>query len=269
MPRDDFSESTKRIIAERAGYICSNPDCESPTIGATIGKTDISTKTGEAAHICAASAGGARYVARMTSEQRKSPSNGIWLCASCATLIDKNDGINYSVDLLNDWKCNRESCSSSALQGQLNRFQRMQERIEGLQSGGDTFCYAMLYNFDLAKDCARQFVIIREGEYPLYDLRIRLVEMSSNHTVFERAWGELNGPAQFELVEWSLPQDVYYRFFFHARNGDWHQDLILKKSTHAGCWLASTRVSDRKGNPRFTKEDNEFSCEFGSPLWRP
>ena len=29
----------------------------------------------------------------------------------------------------------------------------------------------------------------------------------------------------------------YYRIFFHARNGNWNQDMILKVS----CWLAATR----------------------------
>jgi len=33
MPRDDFSAETKRILAQRAAYICSNPDCRNNTIG--------------------------------------------------------------------------------------------------------------------------------------------------------------------------------------------------------------------------------------------
>ena len=37
--------------------------------------------TGVAAHICAATIGGPRYKAEMTTEERKDINNAIWLCA--------------------------------------------------------------------------------------------------------------------------------------------------------------------------------------------
>lgn len=40
----------------------------------------------------------------MTPEQRASVSNGIWLCATHADLIDKNDGAGYSPQLLAAWR---------------------------------------------------------------------------------------------------------------------------------------------------------------------
>ena len=51
--RDDFPAPVKRLLAERAGYRCSNPDCRRLTIGPAsipIGSVSI----GEAAHITAA-----------------------------------------------------------------------------------------------------------------------------------------------------------------------------------------------------------------------
>jgi hypothetical protein len=57
---------------------------------------------GVAAHITAASAGGPRYDATLSSEQRSAASNGIWLCQNCAKLID-NDGARFTTELLRAW----------------------------------------------------------------------------------------------------------------------------------------------------------------------
>ena len=171
--RDDFSESTKKLLAERAGHVCSNPDCACRTIGASNADLTLSVKIGEAAHICAASDGGSRFDPSQPHEERKSLENGIWLCASCATLIDKNDGADFPIQRLQNWKQQREKQSHDELSGQLSGILKLQRRIEGVQTGGDTFCYVMLYHFDLSLNIARQFVLIRNGEFPLYDVRFR------------------------------------------------------------------------------------------------
>lgn len=59
---------------------------------------------GNAAHITAASESGPRYDHLMSSADRKSIENGIWLCTQCADLIDKEQGISYSVELIRSWK---------------------------------------------------------------------------------------------------------------------------------------------------------------------
>jgi hypothetical protein len=43
----------------------------------------------------------------MTDEERRSPGNGIWLCANCATEIDK-DPVRFPVSLLRRWKVDAE-----------------------------------------------------------------------------------------------------------------------------------------------------------------
>lgn len=50
--------------------------------------TGAAISEGIAAHITAASAGGPRYDAGLTAEQRRAPENGIWLCTNCARVID-------------------------------------------------------------------------------------------------------------------------------------------------------------------------------------
>jgi hypothetical protein len=74
--RDDFPEEVKRVIANRANLVCSNPDCGSTTAG----PQDDPSKAlniGVAAHITAASPGGPRYDDTLTPEQRKSAENGV------------------------------------------------------------------------------------------------------------------------------------------------------------------------------------------------
>lgn len=66
-----------------------------------------SLSIGKAAHITAASEGGPRYDRNLTSAQRKHISNGIWLCSSCADIIDLDED-TYPTTLLKDWVASAE-----------------------------------------------------------------------------------------------------------------------------------------------------------------
>lgn len=105
-PRDDFTAKTISILRERVAYKCSSPDCRIVTSGPSTDKDKVN-RIGEAAHICAAAKGGPRYDKKMTSDQRKSIENGIWLCSNCADKIDK-DWKRYPVKLLHQWKMSAE-----------------------------------------------------------------------------------------------------------------------------------------------------------------
>jgi hypothetical protein len=111
--RDDFSKSTIEKIAKRAGYLCSNPECRLPTIGAAQGHGGV-MNVGEAAHITAASPGGPRYDATLTTEERRAEANGIWLCRTHAKLVDSDDQ-HFTVDVLRGWKRDSEERSFRAL----------------------------------------------------------------------------------------------------------------------------------------------------------
>lgn len=109
-PRDNFSQKTKDILAKRVGFRCSNPYCRKLTCGANE-NPEKATSIGVAAHIAAAAKGGPRYDECMTPDERKSLSNGIWLCQSCSKLIDV-DEIHYTAEVLREWK---DSAERSAL----------------------------------------------------------------------------------------------------------------------------------------------------------
>ena len=106
MPRDDFSAETKRILAQRAAYICSNPDCRNNTIGPHSYPAK-SLSTGIASHICAAAQGGPRYDPNQTTEERQNIANGVWLCATCSPLVDRDVKL-YPAELLRKWRREHE-----------------------------------------------------------------------------------------------------------------------------------------------------------------
>lgn len=113
--RDNFTKTTKNLLASRVGYRCSNPTCRLQTSGPSVNETEA-VNLGVAAHIVAASVGGPRYDTAMTSEQRASASNGIWLCQTCAKLID-SDVAKFTVEVLREWRSIAEHFAESENQG--------------------------------------------------------------------------------------------------------------------------------------------------------
>ena len=123
--RDDFSDATKALLANRVCGRCSNPNCRKPTLGANT-NPDKTINIGVASHICAAAPGGPRYDSTMTSVERRSSQNGIWLCQSCAKLID-SDSIKYSKELLYMWKKLAETTSALELERSSNKTDIVEE----------------------------------------------------------------------------------------------------------------------------------------------
>jgi hypothetical protein len=117
--RDDFPESIKNVLAKRVGFRCSNPGCRQLTSGP---QTDPSkaVNVGVAAHITAASPQGERYDPALTPEERSSINNGIWLCQTCAKLVD-NDPIRYPAATLEVWKRAAEQAAIKELESREHR----------------------------------------------------------------------------------------------------------------------------------------------------
>jgi hypothetical protein len=111
--RDDFSAKTIRLLAARVGHHCANPGCVRSTSGPAV-DPDRTVNVGVAAHITAASPGGKRYDENMTSAERRSASNGIWLCQTCGKLIDSDED-RYTAPLLHQWKLAAEQAAIEAI----------------------------------------------------------------------------------------------------------------------------------------------------------
>jgi len=105
--RDNFTAAVKKTLAERAGYLCSNPACLKLTAGPHSNPSKA-LLTGHAAHIYAASARGPRYNPAQTPGERRAIENGIWLCRECGDIVDK-DMRGYTPTTLHRWKLNHET----------------------------------------------------------------------------------------------------------------------------------------------------------------
>lgn len=104
--RVNFRKKTKDLLAKRAGFLCSNPECKNQTVGPSSLEAS-SINLGVAAHISAASPKGARYNSQISDSERITIDNGIWLCSNCSILIDR-DKDKYTMELLYEWKKKRE-----------------------------------------------------------------------------------------------------------------------------------------------------------------
>lgn len=111
----DFTQTVIDNCCKRAAYRCSNPDCRVNTIAPSDEDKNKFIYIGNVAHISAASKGGPRYNNSLTKSERRDINNSIYLCVSCATMIDKNMGLDYPIEMLNEWKQSHEKWISNYL----------------------------------------------------------------------------------------------------------------------------------------------------------
>ena len=71
--RDNFTQSTVNALAKRAGYVCSFPCCNKPTIGPSDESDNSSSSIGVVAHISAAAPGAKarRYNPKPNTRRKK------------------------------------------------------------------------------------------------------------------------------------------------------------------------------------------------------
>jgi hypothetical protein len=229
--RHDFSKNTIDILGKRVRFMCANPNCKKTTIGPHSENTKA-TLVGIAAHITAASPGGPRYDSNLTEDQRRSIENGIWLCANCALIIDKDEK-KYTKELLEEWKTISENYVLKDLQGQnitknkndrpylevdlvwMNggrgpdgyadeNFKAGEQRI--IRAGQD---YIMYYNLNWRYRVA----IINNSSLPAYNVSIRRTEGYSRLKIDPIA--KINNIPPYQTLETKLYLEQYYKGYHY------------------------------------------------------
>lgn len=137
---DDFPENVKKTVAGRAGHRCSFPFCGQLTSGPAQLDETKSINNGCAAHITAASPGGARYDESMSSEERRSISNAIWMCRHHGDLIDKEYDA-YTVEQIKEWKRAAESRALKDLEITADKPEYTARDIRALEETCKIFTY--------------------------------------------------------------------------------------------------------------------------------
>ncbi len=113
--RIEFDPKVKEIIAKRAGYKCSFPDCHKTLIGPGVNNDDTIC-IGECAHIFSAVKTGPRTDGGLSEEELKRPENGIFLCRNHHKIVDgKSKSNKYTSDLLVRYKNRHEFLISAEL----------------------------------------------------------------------------------------------------------------------------------------------------------
>jgi ribosomal protein L37AE/L43A len=154
--RDNFPASVKTELAKRVNYNCSI--CDAQTTAAKKG-TDASFTIGKAAHITAAAAGGPRYDPTQTSAERRSIHNGIWVCASCGDIIDRDEA-EYPVEMLHQLKTAAEQLARDRVGRQRQSGPPVPKTHADIRQAIELFClseaarYARLAAYRQALDVA-------------------------------------------------------------------------------------------------------------------
>ncbi|QBO59614.1 hypothetical protein [Chryseobacterium salivictor] len=231
--RDDFSNKTKEILAKRVGYLCSNPNCRKHTSGPNSDQNKA-INIGIAAHITAASAGGARYDETLSSSERQSIENGIWLCSNCASLIDR-DETGFTVDLINNWKDSTEKHLFDAIMGKTikgklpfleadmlwdsisrNPIGYSEKNIEVFEQpipvGTDLYQYWTL-------EWKLKLVIYNNSEVPAYNLE--LIEEKGSEFRYLEKLGKINNIKPFDNIE----LEAIYEREFHGTSSEADEEL--------------------------------------------
>lgn len=134
--RDDFTAKTKSALALRSGYKCSIEQCGVATVGPSDESKMAVANIGIAAHICAAAEGGRRYDSLMSPEDRANISNGIWVCATCSALIDRDD-VKFTVERLHEMKqAHEKRCAN-----EIGKLSQSSNLVYGLIALGPTVIF--------------------------------------------------------------------------------------------------------------------------------
>ncbi len=99
----DFTETIKKLLADRAGHECSMPYCRVRTVGPGAAATQTA-RVGQASHIYSAGLNGPRGRGGLSDAQLAELSNGIWTCELHGKDVDNNKGDAFPAGLLRSWK---------------------------------------------------------------------------------------------------------------------------------------------------------------------
>jgi len=204
--RDDFPRAVVETLAKRVGNRCSNPGCRKLTSGPhTEGEKVLNV--GVAAHVTAASPGGPRYDSSLTPEERKGIGNGIWLCQSCAKLVD-NDEARYTRELLVRWKLDAEQEALREIESPSGKIRPSD--MDALKEYSAQFDRAALQ--DALRNC---------GSYKAFAAALGdLISLLNTGVVREQAVTKRR--ADFDNIEWRKSLETLYPSL--VRSGEIDED---------------------------------------------
>lgn len=184
------------------------------------------------------------------------------------------------------WSSSERTKFERELRDRSDEIADLNRKIAASVTGGDSFCYAAMGSVGVAGENAALLMVVHQGEYPLYDVNLRIVDLPEFRRAVDAGQLSLAGPGETTvdvgnmsarsarpIQVWQLPDgdQASYNVFFNARNGFWSQSLRLKRV--GGEWKSATQVSkdimgDEKPPLLHEQVDPEFPLnEQGEVEW--
>ena len=225
--RNEFKKNTRDQLMIRAGLRCSNPYCRKMTVAfdPDLGKT---VSIGEAAHIVAAKNGGPRNDgnSKFTPEYIKNIDNGLWLCASCHSMIDKPGAEKkYDISILHEWKKQAECFYINQIsKPRLDFINSLKDDIIGkvdFRFEEATGLQIALVTYVLCEDCNfsflrgyPQFDGISEGDYFLEEYEAFYSWITSEHCIKLRSIINIEFDISYRVNYSDIKRYLYWKSMF-------------------------------------------------------
>ncbi|MFD6564590.1 HNH endonuclease signature motif containing protein [Micromonospora profundi] len=104
----NLTDPDRKRLWARSGNQCAFPGCRQELVESAVQTAPHGVVIGDEAHIVAEADGGPRGSSGMPIKERNSYANMILLCPTHHRLIDKEEGVHFSVELLQEMKRNHE-----------------------------------------------------------------------------------------------------------------------------------------------------------------
>jgi hypothetical protein len=154
----------------------------------------------------------------------------------------------------------RQSNFNAEIRQKNEEIAHLQHEAANIVTGGDSFCWMQLSMSD-GPDRPAQPVFVHIGQYPLYDVTARIVDVDaimkapslSGSVDFGITLSIGNMTPGFAMITGTrLPQTsgstLNYNVFFVARNGSWTQLIRMRRIE--GGWVTATKVVSGMDHPK-------------------
>lgn len=131
---------------------------------------------------------------------------------------------------------------------------QLNNKLMGLVTGGNSFCRFSVMN--LPNDNLIHIALMHEGKYPLYDMKVRVVDLDDFEKQINTNTGHLieignlipmsTFPDMFKIPI-NQRKNIRFNFFFSGRNGYFTQELRL--ILVGDDWKIASRVADNITKP--------------------
>lgn len=179
------------------------------------------------------------------------------------------------------WSAMQHSSDAQAASAKSDEIAKLNHKIANLVTGGEGFCYMLIGSIAPTSDQGTM-TIVRQGEFPLYEVKARIVDLdefkAKGPITFDNMFlGDTNlslgtlppyTAAFHGRIDLGPKDQKDFNVFFSARNGLYTQNLSLRKID--GTWRSASRVKrvDEKGQEQVVFEFIDPHFPSGQLDWK-